>query len=654
MTGVHHTDLALLTLGLYLAALVVGVVAFRRFGLGAAPGYLVLGAVAGPAALGLLAGNATIDTLAEFGVVLLLFVVGLELRPRRVWSLRVDIFGLGFAQVFLCGAVLALILRATLGWDASACIVAGAALSLSSTAFGFQALIDRNELGTPFADRAVAVLLFQDLAVLPLLAMVSLLAATGSGEAVGSVPSFASAVLSLLVLGLAGHYLINPFFRQIVRFGGDEAFTPAALLVVVAAAWIMESAGLSMALGALIAGILLAESEYRHRVETAIAPFRSLFLGLFFLGVGAQVDVFAIGHRLHWVVGGAFLVFAVKGAVLFALARIRGSSVADSLRFAALLGQAGEFGFILFGLAAANGIVEPAAASSLTAVAAISMALTVVAVKLADRWIGKRRATDEPPPEERVRLSGVLVIGFGRFGQIVSRVLRQRGYRPLILDRSPERIRVARSLGFDAHFGDLDGSEFLSEAGKRGVKAIFVCVGAEGQRLRAVHRLRGLFPDAVLLARVPDRFAGWEALELGADHVEREVLEASFCMAREGLRRFGDVESAEEAVAVIRREEEALSERLRAYAISAEASNEAGEQAELRDGDGLPVDPEIGRLSFPERRDPLPAGSRRWLANRPLRGVDRLLRRLRRGIGKPFAKRGGRANGGGEGRPGRE
>ena len=621
MAELHHPDLALITVGVYLAALVVGVVVFRRFGLGAAPGYLVLGAVAGPAALGLLAGNETIDTLAEFGVVLLLFVIGLELRPSRVWSLRIDIFGLGLAQVAVTAALFAMIVHIIFGWGVGPSVITGAALALSSTAFGIQSLMERNALGTRFGDRAIAVLLFQDLAVVPLLALVSLFSAAGFGAVGGSVGSIATALGSLLVLGLAGHFLINPFFRLVVRNGGDEAFTPAALLVVVAAAMLMEFSGLSMAMGALIAGVLLAESEYRHRIESAINPFRSLFLGLFFLGVGAQVDIVAIGSVLHFVVGAAVGVFVLKSAILFALARIRGSDAADSLRFAALLGQAGEFGFILFGLAAANRILDDATASALTAVAAISMALTVVAVQLAERWIARRRSREEEQDAEEVPPAAVIVVGFGRFGQTVARILKRRGLAPMVLERSPERIRIARSQGFEAYFGDLDGAAFLSAAHRTGVRAIFVCANGGSNRPKAIARLRELFPDVTLLARVPDRFTGWEALELGADHVERELFEASLSMAREGLVRMGDTEGAEVAVEECRREEAEQAERLRAFAMSGTEpdgpSDSAGESTE-------------GRSLVPWREDDdAPQGSRRWRAGEPIRSLDRAFRRAK-------------------------
>ncbi len=625
MTELHHPDLALITVGVYLAALVVGVVAFRRFGLGAAPGYLVLGAAAGPAALGLLAGNETIDTLAEFGVVLLLFVIGLELRPARIWSLRVDIFGLGFGQVLLTTVLLALIVHVLLGWDAGPCIITGAALALSSTAFGIQSLMERNVLGTRFADRAIAVLLFQDLAVVPLLALVSLFSAAGLGVVGGSIGSIATALGSLVLLGFAGHFLINPFFRQVVRSGGDEAFTPATLLVVVGAALLMEQAGLSMAMGALIAGVLLAESEYRHRIESAINPFRSLFLGLFFLGVGAQVDVVAIGAVLHYVIGAAVGVFILKAALLFALARIRGADLVESVRFAALLGQAGEFGFVIFGLAAVNGIFTDAVASALTAVAAVSMGLTVVAVRLAEWWVARMRARDDTPDEEEgyIPPASVIVVGYGRFGQLVARVLQHRGYAPLVLERSTERVRIARSQGFEAFFGDLDGADFLGATEQRGVRAIFLCADGGANRPRAIARLRELFPDAELLARVQDRFSGWEALELGADHVEREVFESSLSMALEGLARMGDSEGASEAIHEIRREEAEQTEQLRAYTISGDP---AAERSAANTSGEIPK----GRFLVPWKdTDPGSRSGRPRRSGLPMRSIGRAWRRAR-------------------------
>ena len=619
MAETHHSDLALLTVAIYLAALVVGVVVFRRFGLGAAPGYLILGAAAGPAALGLLAGNEIIDTMAEFGVVLLLFVIGLELRPARVWSLRIDIFGLGLAQVVLTTSLAAVIVYALLGWEVGPSIITGAALALSSTAFGIQSLMERNVLGTRFADRSIAVLLFQDLAVLPLLALVSLFSAAGLGAVGASLTSIATALGALAVLVLAGHYLIDPYFRQVVMGGGDEAFTPAALLVVVGAALLMEQAGLSMAMGALVAGVLLAESQYRHRVESAIQPFRSLFLGLFFLGVGAQVDIPAIGSVLHWVILGAIGVFAVKAGILFALARIRGSDLVESLRFAALLGQAGEFGFILFGLAAVNGIFTDAVASALTAVAALSMGLTVAVVRGVEWWIRRHLAAGGEAAElHEVPPGSVVVVGYGRFGQVIARVLARRGYAPLVLERTPERVRIARSQGFEAFFGDMDGADFLSAAERHGVRAIFVCADDGPNRTKSIARLREMFPDAALLARVTDRFAGWEALELGADHVERELFEASLSMAREGLARMGDTEGAREVIDDIRRDETEQGEQLRAYTLAGVPEREraaVGEPAEP----GLPAETRAGpkvpgfaigrrvRTQFPTR------SLRRWV-----------------------------------------
>ena len=303
------------TVALYLLALVVGILVFRRLGLGTALGYLVIGAVAGPTTLGLLGSSEAIESLADFGVVLLLFVVGLELRPVRIWRLRWSLFGLGGAQVVLTTAVLAFGLQHIFGFDWALSVVIGSALSLSSTAFGVQLLTEKGEVGTAFGDRALSILLFQDLALVPLIAFVTLYAKAGfAGIADVDPNAIVIAVGSIAVLVLFGHYLIGPFFRLIARSGAEEAFTAGALLVVVAAALLMRYAGLSMGLGGLIAGALLAESEFRQRIEVAVEPFRGLLLGVFFVGIGVSIDWEVVRDAWRLVIGGAVVAFSYQGS----------------------------------------------------------------------------------------------------------------------------------------------------------------------------------------------------------------------------------------------------------------------------------------------------------------------------------------------------
>lgn len=585
MEDIHRIEPALINVAIYLSALVAGVLIFRRLGLGSALGYLLVGSIVGPAALGLVGDNHTAATLAEFGVVLLLFVIGLELRAARLWRLRIDIFGLGSAQLLLTTALFGSLLRWALDWGWGPALVTGAALSLSSTAFGVQLLEERKAVGTPFADRAISILLFQDLALVPLVAMVTLFAPAGSGVAATEldVRTITVALVSLLALVLGGYFLVNPLFRLIARSGADEAFTAGALLVVVAAALLMQFAGLSMAMGAVIAGILLADSEYRHRIESAIDPFRGLLLGMFFMGIGIGLDWRAVFESLPLILGCAIFVFAVKALIIFALARVRGSSLAEAARTGLLLGQAGEFGFVLFGLAAASGVFGVEEASVLTAIAVMSMALTPVVLKIADRRIAARRdevdgETGLPDPGEMPQ-APVLVVGFGRFGQTVAQVLSRCGHRMLLFDSNPERVRVARSLGYEAFFGSLEGKSFLHAASRQGLRAILVCIDDSEASLQAVSRLRESFPDACLLARVPDRYAQWEMLEIGADEAFREVHESALSMSKEALRLLGEGEAGEAALAEIRREDrEGLEKMVARYTRS-----DIGER-----GDGTP------------------------------------------------------------------
>lgn len=562
MEEIHRIEPVLLNVGIYLAALVAGVLAFRRLGLGSALGYLLVGSIVGPAALGLVGNDHTVEALAEFGVVLLLFVIGLELRAKRLWRLRIDIFGLGTAQLVITTAVLGSLLHLALDWDWGPSLVTAAALSLSSTAFGVQLLEERKAIGTPLADRAISILLLQDMALVPLVAMVTLFAPAGAGSPAAELDAqtIIIALVSLTALVLGGHFLVNPFFRFIARSGADEAFTAGALLVVVAAALLMQFAGLSMAMGAVIAGILLADSEFRHRIEAAVDPFRGLLLGMFFMGIGVGIDWLTVFRYLPLILGCAIGLFAIKALILFALARIRGSSMIEAIRIGLLLGQAGEFGFLLFGLAAASGVFDVGIASILTAIAVLSMALTPIVLRFAERKVKTMRARHEEeseiPSVEDAHPAPVLVVGYGRFGQTVAQVLSRCGHELLLIDSNSERVRMAQSLGHEAFFGDLGGRGIISTVAKRGLRAIVVCIDDSKTALRAVSALRERFPDVPLLARVRDRYAQWEMLEIGADSAVREVHEAAMRLAIETLRNLGEGDAGEEALAEIRREDQ--------------------------------------------------------------------------------------------------
>jgi len=551
-------DPILLNAAIYLGSTVAAVAAFKRLGLGSVLGYLAAGAVIGPGGFGWLGDTGEVLHVAEFGVVLLLFVIGLELQPSRLWRMRGEIFGLGAAQVAGTGVLIAAPLWA-LGLSPPGALVTGMALALSSTAFGVQILRERGELATPYGRRAFAILLFQDMAVVPLLALAAVLAPFGAEDA-GDLRQIATSVAALGAMVLVGRYGLPRLFRLLALARADEVFTAAALLVVAASALAMQAAGLSMAIGAFMAGVLLAETEFRHQIETDIEPFRSLFLGLFFFGVGMAVDWALAAQNLPLVVGGAAALFALKALALFALTRRSGSDRADALRIAATLGQAGEFAFVLLAIASDSWLIGAGDAALLTAAVGVSMALTPAAVFAVDRW-EQARARDEAGADlaaPQARPGSVIVAGFGRSGQIIARMLRMRGYDLTLIDNSPRRIKIAEGLGDKVFFGDGSRLDVLTMAGAAEAKAIFLCINdREGARM-AVARLRERLPDQLILAVTYDRFSDIEMRAAGADVVVRQVYESSVRLALKGLEMIGDDADLGALEAEFRRRDEEL------------------------------------------------------------------------------------------------
>ena len=550
-------DPILVNAAVFLGTSVVAVAAFKRLGLGSVLGYLAAGALIGPSVAGLIGDPATALHLGEFGVVLLLFVIGLELQPSRLWRMRGEIFGLGALQVSITGGVVALCLIA-LGFPPAAGLLVGLSLALSSTAFGVQILRERGELSVPYGRRAFSILLFQDLAVVPLLALA---AALSPGTVEGQGASLFVAIVAITGLLLIGRFGLPWLFRLIALAKADEVFTAATLLVVVLSALVMQSAGLSMALGAFLAGVLLAETEFRHQVETDIEPFRSLFLGLFFMAVGLSVDWGHALRNLPLVLGGAVALFALKALLLQRLVLRAGSSRADSLRIAATLGQAGEFSFVLLALAGGSGLLAGEAGPLLNAAVGVSMALTPLAVKLTDLWLARVAAGEGTAGLPAVRDEGpgrVIVAGFGRSGQVVARILRMRGYELTLIDNSPRRIKMAENVGDKVFFGDGSRLDVLTMAGAAQARAIFLCINDREGARRAVSRLRERFPDQMILAMTYDRFSLLEMREAGADEVVRETFESALELARVGLQRMGDNADLDALLDEFRRRDEEM------------------------------------------------------------------------------------------------
>lgn len=549
-------DPNLLNAAIFLGSAVVAVPLFRRLGLGAVLGYLAAGVAIGPHVFGLFADAAAVLHFAELGVVLLLFVIGLELRPARLWRLRAEIFGLGLAQVLITAAVIAVVLRlGGLGWPAA--VAAGGALALSSTAFAVQLLRDRGELTAPHGDRAFSILLFQDLAIVPLLALVALISPGG-----GSLGGWAEAGLALGALAavvLIGRFGLRPLFTIIAKTRSDEIFTAAALLVVIGAALLMQLAGLSMAMGAFMAGVLLAESEYRHQLETDIEPFRGLLLGLFFIGVGMSIDWPVVMTAWPLVIGGAVLLYLVKAALLVGLTRAGGSGLREALKIGALMGQGGEFAFVIFAVGTATGLWGAQAAAMMAAAVTISMALTPLGLRLVD-WLRLPPRVDMTGIQQvtEIAAASVIVVGFGRFGQVVARMMRMQGLEITIIDNDPDNIRMAETFGNKVFFGDLARGDVLRAAGADQARAIFLCIDDRALQLSTVEALRHRFPQMLIFARGYDRFSELELTRVGADIVIREMLGSAVELAKLGLERLGFSNSAGETAEEFRRRDAEL------------------------------------------------------------------------------------------------
>ncbi|WBV43640.1 monovalent cation:proton antiporter-2 (CPA2) family protein [Pseudoroseomonas cervicalis] len=534
---------------LFLGAAVIAVPLAKRLGLGSVLGYIAGGIVIGPAGLGLFADDpARLAGIAELGVVLLLFIIGLELNLGRLWALRRDIFGLGTAQVLGCGLVLAL-LPWLAGESVRASLVAGLGLALSSTALVMPLLEERGELETPQGRTAFAILLLQDLAIVPLLALVAFLSPRAVEAAHPAWVSVALGVGAVAVVVLAGRYLLNPFFALLARSGAREIMTAAALLVVLGAAGVMALAGLSMAMGAFLAGLLLAESNYRHELEADIEPFRGLLLGLFFLTVGMGLDLRLVLAQAPLLLLATLLLVGLKALATHLLARGFGHKPATALRSALLLSQAGEFGFVLYATAVAAGVMRPELASLLVALVVLSMAVTPPLLRLAPLILARCGRTLREAEEDFSDARGdVLLVGFGRFGQLVSQVLLRQGCSLTLLDHDVHRIQEAARFGARVHYGDGTRLEVLRAAGAGRARLILVCTDKREATDRIVAVVREAFPGTPCLVRAYDRVHALALMRQGIEQPVRETVESALLLGREALLALGLPREEAEAV----------------------------------------------------------------------------------------------------------
>ena len=569
----EHLPSWLLNSVIYLSAAVIVVPLSRALGLGAIIGYLAAGMAIGPWGLGLVSNVDDILHFAEFGVVLMLFLVGLELEPRRLWALRRPIFGWGSAQVMGCALALAGVAFA-LGVAWPVALVAALGLALSSTAIALQVMQERNLMRTSSGQTAFSILLFQDIAAIPILALLPLLAGlNGAGAAAEAGSADASrwvealrllAIVAGVVLG--GRLLLRPALRWIARSNTPEIFTAAALLLVVGVAALMQSVGLSMALGAFLAGVLLAESEYRRALETDIEPFKGLLLGLFFIAVGMSIDfgvLLASPGVMAAIVAGFML---IKLAVIWSLARVMPLPFQERPVFSLLLAQGGEFAFVVFQAAAGAQVLTPQVASLLNGAVALSMLLSPLLLVAVDRLLLPRFANCNAPVLEELsepQDAPVIMAGFGRYGQIIGRTLLAQGVATTVLDHDAEMIEAARTFGYRVFYGDATRLDLLRIAGAGSARVLVVAVDDVEQSLAIVDLAQQHFPHLAIVARARD-MTHWNGLrDRGVTLLQRELFESSLASTRSVLERLGQSPAvAQQAVDRFREHNLALMEQI--------------------------------------------------------------------------------------------
>lgn len=542
--AVAHGGVDLVQVVALLAAGVIAVPIFRRLGLGSVLGYLAAGLAVGPFGLGIVHEPEAVLHAAELGVVLFLFIVGLEMEPSRLWALRKQIFGLGVLQVGLCGALLTLV-GIVLGFAPAVAFVAGLGFVLTSTAIVMQLLSERGDLQSPGGQKIVSILLLEDLAIVPLLAVVALLspAATGDTDMLSRWISVGVAALAVVAVVFAGRFVLNPVFKLLADSRAREVMTAAALLVVLGAALVMELGGLSMAMGAFIAGVLLSTSTFKHQLEADVEPFRGLLLGLFFLAVGMSLDLNVVAANWQMVALTVLVYMLVKGGAIYFLARVLGTPNAMGIERAVLMAQGGEFAFVLYTTATSGGILTPELNALFTATVIISMVLTPFTVMALKLLPAQQQSFDGIDKVRDGDLSGdVLVIGFGRFGQIASQPLIAKGHKVSIIDNDTEMIRAAGQFGMKVYYGDGTRLDILRAAGAENASMILVCVDRKDAASRIVELIKSEFPLAKVHVRAFDRGHAIELVKLGADYQIREVFESALAFGAQTLRELGSAE----------------------------------------------------------------------------------------------------------------
>ena len=527
------------------------VLLFRRIGLGATLGFLVAGAVVGPHVLGLVGDAESKMGIAELGITLLLFVVGLELNPSRLWRMKQEIFGLGLLQVVACGLAVTAVIWAFAHFSVPASLALGLPLALSSTAQVLPMLQSSGRLRTPFGERAFSILLFQDLSIVPLITIVAAMSRNPADA--GGPPGWLLAlytVAAVVGLILAGRFLLRPLFRLIGNLGEREMFVFAALFTVIASAALMEALGLSTALGAFIAGVMLADSPYRHELEADVEPFRSILLGLFFLAVGMMLDLQAIAERPLFVAAMAAALIVSKTAVITGIGMSFKMTWRSALALGLLLSQGGEFGFVLFAQAQSGFLIAPEAASLFGAIITLSMATTPFLMAATKRFREEPIAKDEPRDGPTADGANAIIVGYGRFGQTVGQMLLAQDIPVTLIDTDIEMIDIAGEFGAKVYYGDGTRIDLLRQAGAAEAELILFCMDGDQIDAEMLEGIHEAFPQAAIYVRAFDRRALVRLKKSSAVYVVREVLESAIKMARVAMRDLGigqaDIDRAED------------------------------------------------------------------------------------------------------------
>jgi glutathione-regulated potassium-efflux system protein KefB len=550
-----------------LTASVVAVPLFRKFGLGSVLGYLAVGLVMGPFGVGLFTDPVSILHVAELGVVMFLFIIGLEMRPAKLWALRKDIFGLGLVQVLTCGALLSCVGVYLGGLTWPVAIIGAMGFVLSSTAVIMKMLDERGETATPAGQRAVSILLFEDLAIVPLLALVAVFAAFGGGHV--DTPqqiwtNIGIGLAAIVAVVAAGRWLLNPLFGIVAALGGREIMLAASLMVVLGAAWVMQLGGLSMAMGAFLAGVLLSESTFRNQLEADIDPFRGLLLGLFFLGVGMSLDLALVAREWVIIVAGVLAFMITKAFGIFLIALLFRASWREAMLRAVLFAQGGEFAFVLYSAALGAGVFDARSAAVMSAIVILSMALTPLFLILFERTMPKEKVSFDGVEKADGLENRVLIIGFGRFGQLVSQPLLARGVDISLIEIDVDMIRAAANFGFKVYYGDGTRLDVLRASGAEHAEAILICVDKPETADHIVQLCKSEFPVAKLFVRAFDRGHSIRLIEARVDYQIRETFESALVFGRNVLvgLGFSPAEADDTARDVRKRDEERLALQL--------------------------------------------------------------------------------------------